>query len=357
MHCFPLLRCRMVVQNLFEAVRKSFSMASPNSSHVRVFASATAAAVLRLACRLTASLTAIVHQRVRELPPRQAPTTLRPQLRSAALTMEARNMAHLGLNVPRLPRVSKTCGRKSDDTTTKSIIELRPRVSWCQWQLQSGRESNPSREDQSPCYALSSGSFPTREVTFHVPRASFCSRGIGPPSVRPPSAAAPAHIAPDPFGPLLLVVRSAGRASHVVSSGCARPGPMGTGPATRRSPPSPTPRPGQGGGVPFLIMSKTGQFSLEDVMSYELCSFPAALFEGKAVTEFSSKKSNKTVLDSIPPTEHYVLDGGSLIFQQTGLNLMTMELEKKGCTVINASGDADIDIVKAAVKASEHQPT
>ncbi|KAK0154987.1 Ras and Rab interactor 2 [Merluccius polli] len=33
MHCFPLLRCRMVVQNLFEAVRKSFSMASPNSSH------------------------------------------------------------------------------------------------------------------------------------------------------------------------------------------------------------------------------------------------------------------------------------------------------------------------------------
>ena len=73
-------------------------------------------------------------------------------------------------------------------------------------------------------------------------------------------------------------------------------------------------------------MSKTGQFSLEDVMSYELCSFPAALFEGKeiflkankpqlaqAVSEFSSKKSNKTVLDSIPPTEHYVLDGGSLV--------------------------------------------
>ncbi|KAK0152627.1 hypothetical protein N1851_005851 [Merluccius polli] len=28
MHCFPLLRRRMVVQNLFEAVRKSFSMAS-----------------------------------------------------------------------------------------------------------------------------------------------------------------------------------------------------------------------------------------------------------------------------------------------------------------------------------------
>lgn len=180
-------------------------------------------------------------------------------------------------------------------------------------------------------------------------------------------------------------------------------------------------------------------------MSYELCSFPAAPFEGKeifrkankpqlaqAVMEFSSKKSNKTVLDSIPPTEHYVLDGGSLVHhlawkkgdsygaiaqsyadfttrhygivfdgysegpsikdnthQRRGenthpivnfnaktefvgrkndflsrscnkqglINLMTEELEKKGCTVINASGDADVDIVKAAVKASEHHPT
>ncbi|XP_051243778.1 uncharacterized protein LOC127356229 [Dicentrarchus labrax] len=198
----------------------------------------------------------------------------------------------------------------------------------------------------------------------------------------------------------------------------------------------------------FLILSKTGQFSLEDVMSHELCSFPAVLFEGKeilrkankpqlaqAVTEFSSKKSNKTVLDSIPPTEHYVLDGGSLVHclawkkgdsygaiaqsyagftichygtatvifdgysegpsikdnkhQRRGentdpivnfnaetefvgrkddflsrscnkqglINLMTEELEKKGCTVVNALGDADVDIVKAAVKAIEHQPT
>ena len=39
------------------------------------------------------------------------------------------------------------------------------------------------------------------------------------------------------------------------------------------------------------------------------------------------------------------------------INLMTMEPEKTGCTIINASGDADVDIVKAAVKASEHQPT
>ncbi|TWW62755.1 hypothetical protein D4764_04G0014020 [Takifugu flavidus] len=114
----------MVVQNLFEAVRKSFYMASPNSSHARVFASATAIAALRLACQYlsaasgvpqaskaqydfffscTASLTAGVHQRFRALPPRQAPTTLRPQHPSAASTMEAQNMVHSDSMSPRLP--------------------------------------------------------------------------------------------------------------------------------------------------------------------------------------------------------------------------------------------------------------
>ena len=76
----------------------------------------------------------------------------------------------------------------------------------------------------------------------------------------------------------------------------------------------------------ILFVSKTGDLSLEDVMSYELSPFPPALFEAKeifriadkpqlahAVAEFSSKKSNKTVMDSIPSTEHYVLDGGSLV--------------------------------------------
>ncbi|KAK0146122.1 hypothetical protein N1851_014617 [Merluccius polli] len=35
-------------------------------------------------------------------------------------------------SAPLFARVSKKCSRKSDDTTTKMIIELRPRVSWCQ---------------------------------------------------------------------------------------------------------------------------------------------------------------------------------------------------------------------------------
>ncbi|XP_061536021.1 small integral membrane protein 14 isoform X2 [Phycodurus eques] len=47
----PLLRRRMVDRNFLEAVRKSFSMASPNSSHARVFASATTKAAFRSASR------------------------------------------------------------------------------------------------------------------------------------------------------------------------------------------------------------------------------------------------------------------------------------------------------------------
>ncbi|KAK0151297.1 hypothetical protein N1851_007562 [Merluccius polli] len=172
-------------------------------------------------------------------------------------------------SAPLFARVSKTCGRKSDDTTTKSIIELRPRVSWCQAQTtvrirpptrrrreatlsSTGVNSNtlaPSRGAISiatPARRLSpvatpewkrvqplsrrlvpepllcvevrptissrnfstsrtsSGSFPTREVTFHVPRASFCSRGSDRqgPRLRPP----PSSHCTRPLWPLLLVV-------------------------------------------------------------------------------------------------------------------------------------------------------
>ncbi len=41
-----------------------------------------------------ASLTSSVHHRVWGLPPRQAPETLRPQLRAATSTMEVENMVH-----------------------------------------------------------------------------------------------------------------------------------------------------------------------------------------------------------------------------------------------------------------------
>ncbi|KAK0151079.1 hypothetical protein N1851_007770 [Merluccius polli] len=324
MHCFPLLRRRMVVQNLFEAVRKSFSMASPNSSHVRVFASVTATAALRLACRYLPAASGVPQAKKFDgIPHRRCPpagsgiaaTAGTNHLAATALVGRLNNggVEHgpLGLNVPRLPRymvkalpevgvealsdrrlcqtfpadphdtfgsassaplfarVSKTCGRKSDDTTTKSIIELRPRVSWCQAQTtvrirpptrrrreailsSTGVNSNilaPSRGAISiatPARRLSpvatpewkrvqplsrrlvpepllcvevrptissrnfstsrtsSGSFPTREVTFHVPRASFCSRGSDRqgPRLRPP----PSSHCTRPLRPLLLVV-------------------------------------------------------------------------------------------------------------------------------------------------------
>ncbi|XP_059902154.1 uncharacterized protein LOC132453327 [Gadus macrocephalus] len=146
----------------------------------------------------TASLTTVVHHGVRGLPPLEEPKTLRPQLATAASAMEALNTAHSGsmpptstgmpeklrrrceLKIPRtgassrrsqftrttrlgLPglsgnfphsliqlttrwwsvdssaplftRVSKTCGLRSDDTITKSIIDLRPRVLWYQVHL------------------------------------------------------------------------------------------------------------------------------------------------------------------------------------------------------------------------------
>ncbi|TWW81826.1 hypothetical protein D4764_01G0016410 [Takifugu flavidus] len=84
-------------------------------------------------------------------------------------------------------------------------VEVRPTIS--------SRNFSTSRTN--------SGSFPTREVTFHVPRASLCSRGSDRQGDEP-----------------------TGRGSHVASSGFAQPDSMGRGPATRRSPTCPTPRPG-----------------------------------------------------------------------------------------------------------------
>ena len=67
-------------------------------------------------------------------------------------------------------------------------VEVRPTIS--------SRNFSTSR--------TSSGSFPTREVTFHVPRASFCSRGSDRqgPRLRP----LPSSQCTRPLWPLLLVV-------------------------------------------------------------------------------------------------------------------------------------------------------
>lgn len=198
----------------------------------------------------------------------------------------------------------------------------------------------------------------------------------------------------------------------------------------------------------LLVISRAGDVSLEEALSYELSPFPPALFDAnnifrkadkpqlaKAIDEYSSSSSDEAVSDKIPKTEHYVLDGGSLMHrvkwtkgstygaiandyvdltlhnygkatvvfdgyldepsikdnahlrrQQTKhpivnftaetvfmgkkeeflsrgcnkqglINIISQRLREKGCNVINARGDADCDIVQAAIAASEFQST
>ena len=73
----------------------------------------------------------------------------------------------------------------------------------------------------------------------------------------------------------------------------------------------------------FLIISQSGEFGLDEVLHYELSPHPPSLFETKdvlrkpdkaqlleAIREYlSSSKTPK--LETVPKTDHYVLDGGS----------------------------------------------
>lgn len=190
----------------------------------------------------------------------------------------------------------------------------------------------------------------------------------------------------------------------------------------------------------FLVVAKTGELSLQDVMSHELSPFPPALFETTHVFRKADKPqlahalsehTGDAIMDSVPTTESYVLDGGSLIHRLTWRNgdtygaiaqlyadftvrhygstativfdgyeegpsikdnthlrrghgiqpvvnfitdtqfsgkkenflsrdsnkqslirLVSAELRNRGCTVVNAPGDADVEIVKAAVSTS-----
>ena len=190
----------------------------------------------------------------------------------------------------------------------------------------------------------------------------------------------------------------------------------------------------------FLVIAKTGELSLEEVMSYELSPFPPSLFETTHIFRKADKPqlvqaiiehAGDAILDTVPSTELHVLDGGSLLHrlpwksgdsygtivksyadfnvqqygssttivfdgydvgpsikdnthlrrehdihpivsftadtQYTGkkddflsrgsnkqslIRLLSDELRKRGCTVINAPGDTDVEIVKAAVSTS-----
>jgi len=76
----------------------------------------------------------------------------------------------------------------------------------------------------------------------------------------------------------------------------------------------------------LLITSRAGDISLEEAMTYELCPYPAALFESREVmlspdksqlttvlVDFVTDVSPDAVLEANQESGHYVLDGGSLI--------------------------------------------
>ena len=76
----------------------------------------------------------------------------------------------------------------------------------------------------------------------------------------------------------------------------------------------------------FLVVSRSGDLSLEEVLAFELSSYPPALFEtryilrkadkpqlAQAIREYANGISSQAVMDTAPPTDYYVLDGGSLL--------------------------------------------
>ena len=72
----------------------------------------------------------------------------------------------------------------------------------------------------------------------------------------------------------------------------------------------------------FMVVSQTGELSLEEVMRYELSSFPPTLFEARNVFRKADKPqlahairdhASDAMLDCVPVSTRHVLDVGSLI--------------------------------------------
>ena len=76
----------------------------------------------------------------------------------------------------------------------------------------------------------------------------------------------------------------------------------------------------------FLVVSQTRNLRLDDVMSYEQCLYTMSLFEGKGflrqadkpqlaevIRKYVKTKSHSGVQQTVPVTEHNVLDGVSLL--------------------------------------------
>ena len=77
----------------------------------------------------------------------------------------------------------------------------------------------------------------------------------------------------------------------------------------------------------FLVVSRSGDLSLEEVLTYELSSYPPALIETRNILQKADKPQlaqairdhaadlslSEAVVNSIPKTDCYVLDGDSLL--------------------------------------------
>ena len=76
----------------------------------------------------------------------------------------------------------------------------------------------------------------------------------------------------------------------------------------------------------FLVVSRSGDLSLEEVLTYELSPYPPALFEtrnilrkadkpqlAQAIQEYTKDVSSEAVMNTVPATDCYILDGGSLL--------------------------------------------
>jgi hypothetical protein len=77
----------------------------------------------------------------------------------------------------------------------------------------------------------------------------------------------------------------------------------------------------------LVVLSKSTNFSMLEIMSYELSPFPTSLFSGNdvprvadkahlcdAISSFANSKSqDKAVTDTINSSDFFVLDGGSLL--------------------------------------------
>jgi len=76
----------------------------------------------------------------------------------------------------------------------------------------------------------------------------------------------------------------------------------------------------------FLVVSRSGDLCLNEVSRYELSPFPPALFEARnilrkgdkpqlaqAIRYHATDLSSEAVMNSLPETDCYVLDDGSLL--------------------------------------------